>query len=259
MTDFLKLTGKTALVIGGGLGMGEATAMTLAQAGCNVALVDCEADRAERVAAQIRALGREALPLVMNALDADSAARCVAAVNDTLGVPDILVTIVGQAAFTPATEISPELWDFDHARNLRYVFFHAQAVAKAMIAAGQGGSIVAVASVSGVQSAPRHAAYGAAKAGLINLVKSLGVEWAGHGIRVNAVSPGAIGTPRLSGPEYEARVARSLIPCRRLGTPQEIANAILFLASDLATFVTGHNLAVDGGFTAQFLLGMPED
>jgi NAD(P)-dependent dehydrogenase (short-subunit alcohol dehydrogenase family) len=160
--------------------------------------------------------------------------------------------------------MTPETWDLDHRRNLRYFFFVAQAAANAMIKSGRCGAITAVASVSGIQSAPNHGSYGAAKAGLMNLVRTMGVELAPHSIRVNAVAPGTIKTPRLQAdPEhakaFAERISNSLLPARRQGEPQDIADAILFMSSDLATYVTGQTLAVDGGWTAQFLIGAPRD
>lgn len=106
-------------------------------------------------------------------------------------------------------------------------------------------------SVSGIQSAPKHAAYGAAKAGLVNLVKSMAVEWAPHNLRINAVAPGSIVTPRRpDSPERQAEMAASLIPMKRRGRVEDVANAVLYLGSDMAAYVTGHALAVDGGWTA---------
>ncbi|WP_304560598.1 SDR family NAD(P)-dependent oxidoreductase [Sphingomonas immobilis] len=263
MKDFLGLEGKVAMVVGGGLGMGESTSVTLAEAGCDVAVVDIDRARAEGVAARVRETGRRAVAVVADAMDAGTAAGSVAEVVRALGRIDVMATIVGQAEWSTVLDVTEETWDLDHRRNLRYFFFYAQAAARAMVKAGNGGAIAAVASVSGLQSAPNHAAYGAAKAGLVNLVRTMGVELAPHGIRVNAVAPGTISTPRINeGPHraaFEEKIRNSLIPFRRLGTTQEIANGLLFLLSDLAGYVTGQTLAVDGGFTAQFLLGAPRE
>src|SRR5262249_32623810 len=126
------------------------------------------------------------------------------------------------------------------------------------LAQGTGGAIVSVASVSGLSAAPLHGAYGAAKAGLISLTKTLAVELAASGIRVNAVAPGAIATPRalaMTSPERRAESARA-IPMGRWGEPEEIAKAVTFLASDLASYITGQTLVVDGGATVQFPLSL---
>jgi NAD(P)-dependent dehydrogenase (short-subunit alcohol dehydrogenase family) len=263
MIDLLGLEGKVAMVVGGGLGMGHSTSLSLAKAGCDVAVIDVDRERAEFVAAEVRETGRRGLAIVADALDPAAAAGAVATVESEFGRVDRLATIVGQAAWTTVLDVTEETWDLDHRRNLRYFFFVAQAAARAMIRGGNGGAIAAVASVSGIQSAPNHAPYGAAKAGLINLVRTMGVELAPHGIRVNAIAPGTIKTPRTSQSADHAafveKVRNSLIPFRRLGETQDIANGLLFMLSDLASFVTGQTLAVDGGFTAQFLLGAPRE
>ena len=118
--------------------------------------------------------------------------------------------------------------------------------------------MVCITSVTGVQSAPNHASYGAAKAGLINLVRSMAVEWAPYNIRVNAIVPGSIITPRIpASPERMKRTGQGLIPAKRLGTTDEVGKAALFLLSDLASYVTGHTLLVDGGWMAAYLAGIP--
>jgi 3-oxoacyl-[acyl-carrier protein] reductase len=126
------------------------------------------------------------------------------------------------------------------------------------MAAGGPGSIVAIASVSGLRSAPQHGPYGAAKAGLMALVRTLAMELGGNGVRVNAVAPGAVLTPRVAEIMDEARRAESAasIPLGRMATPDDIARAVVFLASDLASYITGQTLVVDGGATAQFPLSM---
>jgi NAD(P)-dependent dehydrogenase (short-subunit alcohol dehydrogenase family) len=263
MSDFLGMRGKVALVVGGGLGMGEATALRFAGAGCDVAVLDLDRERAERVAESIRALGRKAVALSADVLDEATAKPTIDEARAALGPIDVMATIVGQASWSKFLNVTPDLWDRDHRLNLRYFFFYAQAVAASMIENGRRGAITAVASVSGVQSAPNHSAYGAAKAGLIGLIRSMAVELAEHGIRANAVAPGTIRTPRIEAGRdtaaWDAKIRDSLIPAKRLGTVDEIADAILFLSSQMATYITGQTLAVDGGLTAQFLLGAPRD
>jgi len=254
-----KLEGKKALVIGGGLGMGESTAMRLAEAGCDIGIVDIDLARAETVAGRVEALGRRAAPIVCDVLDDSQIQGMVDEAERSLGGLDLMASIVGQATFSNVLDMTPAEWDLDHRRNLRYFFFAAQAVARSMVRRGVGGAITAVSSVSGIQGAPAHASYGAAKAGLISLVKSMGVELADYGIRVNSIAPGSIRTPRvLLSPDADAfdeRIRQSLVPFKRRGETDEIAKAILFLSSDLASYVTGQTLAVDGGWTAQFLIG----
>lgn len=247
--DLFGLEGKKALVIGGGQGMGESSARLLAQAGCDVAVVDVEAERAERVASVVNGLGRKGFAIVANVLEDAGAEHAVAEAERQLGGLDVMVSIVGQALFTPIIEMSPDDWDFDQRRNLRYFFAAGRLVAKSMIARGVPGAMVCIASTDGLQGAPFHAAYGAAKAGLIHLVKSMATEWAERGIRVNAIAPGSIATPRL--PDTQAHrdaMKASLVPMERSGTTDDIGKAVLFLASDMSAYTTGHTLLVDGGW-----------
>ncbi len=260
MRDLFRLSDKVAVVVGGGLGMGETTALRLAEAGCHVAIVDIDQARADRVADEVRGFGRKSVAIAADVLDASTAAPTMERVEAELGPIDNLSTIVGQASVVDFLDITPEIWDLDHRRNLRYFFFYAQAAAAAMVRSGRGGSITAVASICGVNSGPQHSAYAAAKAGLINLTRSMAVELARHQIRVNAVAPGTMRTPRIEQSptfaNWEKRIEESLIPAKRLGDTDDVADAMVYLASDMAKYVTGSTLTVDGGFTAQWALGL---
>jgi NAD(P)-dependent dehydrogenase (short-subunit alcohol dehydrogenase family) len=254
------LTGKKALIIGGGQGMGEASARFLARAGCDVALVDLVAERAEGVAKTIAGLGRRGHVVIGDVLDDAQIPRVVAEARDKLGGLDAMVSIVGAAAWGSVLDTTAAVFDQQIALNLRYFFLTCQEVARAMIAAGTGGTIVGIASVDGQRSAPMRGVYGAAKAGVISLVQTMAVEWAAHGIRVNAIAPGHIVTPRLyDTPQRQERYAASLLPARVRGTPDDIAKAALFLSSDLARYVNGTTLDVDGGLLAAnlFPTGLP--
>ncbi len=256
--SLLQLEGKSALVVGGGQGMGESTAKFLARAGCGVAIADLVKDRADRVAAAVADLGQPSTSIVGDVLDDAQAKEIVERAERELGGLDALVTIVGQASWNPILDMTPEQWDRDHRMNLRHFFFTAREVARSLIARGKPGAMVCIASVSGIQSAPNHASYGAAKAGLMNLVRTMAVEWSPHNIRVNAIAPGSIITPRIpETPEMIERTRQGLIPAKRRGTTDEIGKAALFLVSDLASYVTGHTLPVDGGWMAAFLSGIP--
>jgi 2-deoxy-D-gluconate 3-dehydrogenase len=214
-----------------------------------VAVLDVERERAERVAEAVRAIGRRGEAVVANILDDADAARGVGEAADRLGGIDVLVTIVGQALFTPLLEMNGEQWDYDQRRNLRYFFVVGREAAKVMVAGGNTGAMCCIASVDGLYSAPFHGAYGAAKAGLIHLVTTMATEWGEKGIRVNAVAPGNITTPRLpETPEGREAMRNSLVPLARAGTTDEIGKAVLFLVSDMATYITGHTLVVDGGW-----------
>lgn len=257
MMSMFGLEGKKAVVIGGGRGMGESAALHLARAGCDVAIVDNAAERSQFVCDEVAKLGRKAVPIVANILDEAAVDAAIAEIEAKLGAIDVLVTIVGQALFKPLVDTTLEEWDFEQNRNLRYVFVTGRAVAKSMIARGQGGAMVFIGSIDGVVGAPLHAAYGAAKAGLMHLVKSMAAEWGRDEIRVNAVAPGSITTPRLpETPESLAIIQNSILPLGRPGTTDDIGGAVLFLASRLANYVTGHTLNVDGGWTAANLFDM---
>lgn len=259
-TSFFGLKGKKALVIGGGQGMGESTACFLARAGADVALVDLAADRAERVATLVNGLGTRGIPIAGDVLDDTQIPRIVAEAADRLGGLDVMVSIVGAAAWGSLMDTTAAIWDQQLALNLRYFFLVARETAATMIKAGTPGTIVGIASVDGQRAAPMRGAYGAAKAGLISLVQTMAVEWAPHHIRVNAIAPGHIVTPRLyDTPQRVDAYAASLIPMRQRGETDDIGKAALFLSSDLSRYVTGTTLDVDGGLLAANLFprGLP--
>ena len=250
-TSLFGLADKKAMVIGGGQGMGESTSRFLARAGCDIAVVDIERERAERVAGQVGELGRRGVPVVGNVLDDAQIPTIVAAAEQQLGRIDVMVSIVGAAVWGSLLDTTAEVWDQQMHLNLRYFFLCAREVAASMIRRGEPGAIVGIASVDGQRSAPMRGAYGAAKAGLISLVQTMAVEWAPHRIRVNAIAPGHIVTPRLyDTPQRAEGYANSLLPVRRRGTTDDIGKAALFLSSDLAGYITGTTLDVDGGLLA---------
>ena len=256
------LEGKRVLVLGGGLGMGEATVRLLASVGCHVAVADLELERAERVVADVTAAGGVAAPFAINVLDDPALVAGIARVEDEFGPLDGMATVIGMAAWGSLIDIDLETWDLDQNRNLRFFFVAAREVARHLIRRKAHGSIVCVSSVDGVRSAPGHGSYGAAKAGLINLVKTMSTEWSPNGIRINVVAPGAIITPRIphTGDEGEAKMMER-VPLHRRGTVDEIAKAITFFLSDMSSYVTGQTLAVDGGFLAAnlFFNPMPQE
>jgi 3-oxoacyl-[acyl-carrier protein] reductase len=240
-------------VVGGGQGIGRASALLLARAGARVALVDEKAERARAVAEEARALGARAEPVIADVTSPDEAARALAEALRALRGLDAVVNIVGGASWAPLLEMDEATWERDFRVNLTQHWYVSRAAARAMIDAGSGGALAVVASVSGLFSSAGHAAYGAAKAGLLALVRSMAEEWWPHGIRVNAVVPGAVRTPRI-----EAAWADGTIPqpvpdtLARMALPDDVAGAALFLCSDLARRVTGQTLVVDGGATTRF-------
>jgi NAD(P)-dependent dehydrogenase (short-subunit alcohol dehydrogenase family) len=248
MEDFLKLQGRVAIVWGGGAGMGEATVDVLASAGCAVGVVDLNGELAEAVAARIRSQGGQALGLQADVRQEPQVAAAVDAVAKAFGTPSVSASVVGMALFKPLLEMSPDDWDGELARNLKPAFVIGRCVAKAMKEAGTSGTIAFVGSISGIQSAGSHAAYGASKAGLHGLVRTMALEWAPYGIRVNAVAPGPIRTARIGGVPAIVEASSRRVPLGRMGEIREIATSLLFLLSDMSGFITGQTIVADGGW-----------
>lgn len=248
---------KVALVAGAGRGIGAATARRLGEAGARVACMDVDEGRRDAVVGELRAAGAEAVPIAGDLLERGGVEAAVDATVDAFGSVDVAVDIVGVARWNEALDLTDDDWDASFDLVLRHVFFLAQAAGRRMVEQ-RSGSIVSIASVSGLFAAPFHAAYGAAKAGLVSLTKSLAVEWGRHGVRVNAVAPGAVRTPRVLErltAEREAESSKS-IPLGRMAEPDEIARVVLFLASDLASYVTGQTVVADGGASVKFPLSL---
>jgi len=247
------LAGKAALVTGAGNGIGRAIAETFAKAGAAVACVDLDAGHAAAVAQSIGQSGGRALALTC---DVSREAETVAAANaarDALGPVRVLVNAAATIDSNASVlELEPDAWDRIFAVNVKGAFLMSRAVLPMMIAAG-GGSIIHIASQLGRVAAPRRVAYCSTKGAVIQLAKAMAVDHAADNVRVNALSPGAVATGRLVhryGDMAEARRAagpKHLL--NRLGEPDEIAQAALFLASDGASFMTGADLLVDGGYT----------
>ena len=247
-TALLRLDDRAFVVIGAGQGIGRQTTHALAAAGARTLCVDVDAELAEEVAAEVGGV-----PWVGDATHRDEMARLFADADIELGHVHGVVDIVGMATRYDLLDLDDETWDWQFDIVLRHAMFAMQYGGRAMAATG-GGTMVFVASVSGLTSAPRHAAYGAAKAGLMSLVRSGAVELGNSGIRVNAVAPGVVWTPRVSaflGDEGRRRNVDNA-PLGRVAQPSDIAAAILFLACDLSSYVTGQTLVVDGGVGAKF-------
>jgi len=256
--DLLGLSNRKALVLGAGQGIGEGITLLLARTGVHVALVDQEAERATAVAESARAHGVTATVIAADVRDDEQLVRAIGEADQALGGLDILVTVVGMATFKPALDLTMQDWDDDQRRNLRYVFLAAQTFARHARLRSRPGVITCISSMSGVRSAAGHAAYGAAKDALLNTVRTLAVEWAPYAIRINAVTPGSIATPNFPDSEQTRKIMRnSLVPMGRSGTIDELCRPILFLCSDMASYVTGHNLWVDGGWGAANLFRFP--
>lgn len=248
----IDLGDRVAIVAGGGRGIGRSSSLILAEAGASVVVVDIEGERANAVVREIGDSGGKAIPVVADVRESRQVDSAVQAALGEFGQIDVLVNIIGLASWAPALDMSEEVWDADLVLNLKYVWLCSRAVAKVMVEQGKKGSIINTCSISGMTAAPSHAAYGSAKAGLVGLTRSLAVEWARYYIRVNAIAPGSMKTPRImemikSAPEIEEAQAKR-VPLGRWGTTEDIAGAALFLASDLSDYITGQTIVVDGGF-----------
>ena len=253
MDSLLGLEDRAVLVVGAGQGMGRAAALLVARCGGRLGLVDLERDRVERVADEVRELGRPAEPIVGDVTSESEVARIVATAAESLGGIESLINIIGMASWAPLVEMDSETWDRDFTLNLKQHFLVSSCVARHMIERGEGGTMAVVASVSGLFGAPTHGAYGAAKAGVMALVRSMAQEWEPHRIRVNAVAPGSVRTPRIMAMRERGEIPdRDPLVAARESEPEDIAGALLFLSSDLARRVNGQTLVVDGGTISRF-------
>jgi NAD(P)-dependent dehydrogenase (short-subunit alcohol dehydrogenase family) len=252
-SDF-DLSGKTALITGAGRGIGLATARRMAAAGADVIIADFIRENGEEAAAEIEGMGQKSMFIEVDVRSSASVNRMAAAALAGFPNIDILVCNAGIAQAVNAEECSDEDWLNMMAVNLNGVFWCCRAIGRHMLERGSG-AIVNVASMSGmISNTPQpQAHYNAAKAGVILLTKSLAGEWADRGLRVNCVSPGYIGTDMtlegFSNDDWRPTWL-AMTPQGRIGQPEEIAQAIFYLASPGASFTTGTNLVVDGGYTA---------
>jgi NAD(P)-dependent dehydrogenase (short-subunit alcohol dehydrogenase family) len=246
------LTGRTAFVTGASRGIGRAIAVALAQAGADLALVARTAEGLADTADDVTAAGRKALVVPADVTDQGSVADAVAAAIDQFGHVDVVINNAGGSNFmVPFRDLRLSGWDKLMKLNLSSAVYVCQALAPHLLDRGSG-SVINVASVAGVASAPLISPYGAAKAGLISLTKTLAVEWAPNGVRVNALCPGWTATDLnrnlwddpVTGPATVATV-----PMKRWATAQEMAGPAVFLASDASSYMTGQTLVVDGGQT----------
>ncbi|PYO11011.1 MAG: 2-deoxy-D-gluconate 3-dehydrogenase [Gemmatimonadetes bacterium] len=248
----LDLTNRTAVVIGGTSGIGRAIALGLADAGANVVPTGRREKLAKEVAEDVIARGRDSLAVTTDVSDTASIQKLADVAVDKFGKVDILVNAAGRTIRRPTLEVSDDEWEEILDTNLTGMLRACRIFGRHMIERRYG-RIINIGSLTSVIALYEVAAYGASKAGVAALTKSLAVEWAPHGVCVNAILPGVFrtalneglldGTPR--GGELLMRT-----PMQRFGQPEEVAGAAVFLASDAASFVTGHLLAVDGGFLA---------
>jgi NAD(P)-dependent dehydrogenase (short-subunit alcohol dehydrogenase family) len=256
MKDIFGLEGQPALVVGGGYGSGRLLALLLARAGARVAVIDIDGDRARRVASEV---GGHAISADIR--DETSARRAVDEAHDVLGGLSRVANIVGLVSMRPFLEMDSDFWAAQMQLNLYSHVHICRAAGRHMVAEG-GGAIAMVASVSGIYGAHHQAGYGAAKAGVMSLARTLADEWGPHQIRVNCVAPDITAVPRLveamPGSEeealarFDAMAKAEGVPLGRFGRTPEIAGPLLFLLSDLSSYMTGQTLVVDGGTMVHF-------
>ncbi len=253
----MRLEGRVVAITGGALGIGRATALLFAAEGATVALGDVEIDGADTVVKEIVGRGGRAIAVGVDVGDAGQVQAFVDRVVAEFGRLDVMFANAGIAHSTPFLQHSEAQWHRVLRVNLTGVFLCCQAAARQMVVQG-GGRIITTASINGFRGVENLVGYNVAKAGVIELTKTMAVELAQHGITVNAIAPAQIDTRLTRGLSEDARRRRTeRIPMGRFGEAEEVAKAALFLASDDASYVTGHTLAVDGGYLAGGLWSRP--
>jgi 2-deoxy-D-gluconate 3-dehydrogenase len=244
---------QTAFVTGASQGIGAAIAAALARDGFDVAVSSTRPDKLAEVVSKIEAAGARAVRVALDVREPGSIERAMAEVLGACGRLDVLVNNAGVPLTKRALEVTPEEWTSVLDVNLKGAFFMCQQMGRHLIRSGRPGSIVSIASTHGLVALASRSAYGIAKAAVMQMTRMLAIEWAEHGIRVNAVAPGRVDTPSRAGslaqPGYrEAALGR--IPLRRFGSAEEVAGAVSYLVSPAAAYITGQTLVLDGGLTA---------
>lgn len=249
---------KVAVITGGGQGIGRAAAIRFAEAGYAVSLCDIDKEAGQEVVREIRKLGGQAMFMRADTAAAEELQRWISVTKGEFGSVDVLINNAGIGINSPVLELRLEDWDRVLGVNLRGTFVASQCAARIMKAQGTGGSIVNIASTRALMSEPDTEAYSASKGGILALTHALAVSLGPYGIRVNAVSPGWIETAdwqlssRARKPEHSER-DRLQHPAGRVGVPDDIAKACLYLSGRDAGFITGQNLVIDGGMTVKMI------
>ncbi len=244
---------RTAFVTGAATGIGAAIAVALARDGYDVAISARQAERLADTEKQISALGAHAVPLALDLSALEEIEPAVEKVFQAFGRIDVLVNNAGATLRKPVLEVTPDEWESVMQPNLKGTFFLCQKAGRRMIERGTAGCIINLASAHGVVGFPNRSVYGISKAALIHMTRMLAIEWAGYGIRVNAIAPGTVETASRGAILADPKVKEAMlnrVPLHRFATPQEIADAVCFMASPAAAYMTGQTLMFDGGLTA---------
>jgi NAD(P)-dependent dehydrogenase (short-subunit alcohol dehydrogenase family) len=251
--ELFNLEGRKALITGAGRGIGRVLAISLAQTGCDVAILEKNIEDARNVVEEIKKMGKQAAAFQVDVTKKDEVEKAFVAAAKFLGRLDIVINDAGVCIHEAAEDTSEEHYDYVVDTNLKGVFLCCQSAMRIMKPQKKG-SIINIASISGTISnyPQKQAHYNASKAGVILLTKCLAVEWVDLGIRVNSISPGYTRTEMTTKTTAPAMIAKweSMTPMKRMAEPQEMAGAAIYLASDASSFVTGSDIIVDGGFTA---------
>lgn len=250
IVDSFRLDGRVALVTGAGKGIGEGIAVGLAEAGADLALVARTPSDLERVAGQIRALGRRAVPVPCDLSDAAAIPAAVTKTTDVYGQIDILVNCAGIQRRMTVLDATVEGWERVINTNLRSVYFLTQSVGRLMVEQRRG-KVISIASMTAYRGFHMISPYGISKASIANFTKYLAVEWAPYNIQANAIAPGWIATPMTAQMGADrVRWVCEHVPQGKFGTPRDVAGLAVFLASSAADYITGQTIPVDGGFLA---------
>lgn len=245
---------KTALVTGASQGLGAAIALRLARDGFDLVGCELHTERLEPTLQAVRALGRQAHAIALDLRDQASIERAFAEAVERCGAVDVLVNNAGTTLRRMAVDVTRSEWDEVLGVMLAGTFFMSQQMGRHLIATGRAGAIVSLASTHGLVGFPERSIYGTAKGGIIQMTRMLAIEWAPHGIRVNAVAPGTVETPSRRAHFEADPTARermlARIPSGRFGLPEEVAAAVSYLVSPEGAYVTGQTMVLDGGLTA---------
>lgn len=252
--DLFRLDGRTAIVTGGGRGLGQYMAEALSDAGANVVICSRKLEPLEEVRSEIEARGGQALAVACDVTEPDDVEKVISAAEETFGGVDVVVNNSGATWGAPAEEMPLEKFDQVMRVNVRGTFLMAQAAGRRMIERGSGGSIINISSVAGIVGGHpdymQTVGYNTSKGAVISMTRDLATSWAPHNINVNAIAPGWFPT-RMSGGLIDKHEQKMLdgIPLHRFGNPEDLKGVVVFLASPAASYVTGQTVVVDGGAT----------